>query len=103
MQCTRRIVETAEHLVDHVFAREPARQCVPAFPWLLRVLFAARPEALTRVLNVVARAVFGAVLKRARLTALARHTSGVSPNSLWTRSEISQRDSARDAKCIDIT
>lgn len=70
------MVETAEHLADHVFPRVPVRQWVLSFPWLLRVLFAARPEVLTRVLNVVARAVFSALLKRARLTALARRYVG---------------------------
>ena len=59
------MVETAAHLVGHVFPRIPVRQWVLSFPWPLRLLFAARPDVLTRVLNVVARAVSSAVLKRA--------------------------------------
>jgi len=33
---TRRMVETAAHLVDHVFPRLPVRQWVLSLPWLLR-------------------------------------------------------------------
>lgn len=62
---TRRMVETAAHLVDHVFPTVPVRQWVLSFPWPLRLLFAARPEVLTRVLSVIARAVSSAAIKRA--------------------------------------
>ena len=47
------MVETAAHLVDQVFPRVPVRQWVLSFPWPLRLLFAARPEVLTRVLKRV--------------------------------------------------
>ncbi len=73
----RRMVETAAHLVDHVFPRIPVRQWVLSFPWPLRLLFAARPEVLTRVLNVVARAVSSAVLKRAGLSRSAGAETGI--------------------------
>ena len=33
---TRRMVETAAHLVDHVFPRQPVRQWVLSLPWRLR-------------------------------------------------------------------
>ena len=59
------LVETAAHLVDHVFPRVPVRQWVLSFPWPLRLLFASRPDRLTRVLNVVTRALSTAVLKGA--------------------------------------
>ena len=40
----RRIVESAAHLVDHVFPEEPVRQWVLTFPIPLRVLLAAHPQ-----------------------------------------------------------
>jgi len=43
----------------------------------LRLLFAARPEALTRVLNVVARALSTAVVKRAGLSRSAGGETGI--------------------------
>jgi len=50
------MVESAAGLVDHVFPQVPIRQWVLSFPWPLRLLFAARPQLLTRVLAVVIRA-----------------------------------------------
>lgn len=47
----RRMVETAAHLVDNELARVPLRQWVVTFPWPLRLVFAARPDWLTRVLG----------------------------------------------------
>jgi hypothetical protein len=60
----RRMVETAAHLVDHVIPRVPVRQWVLSFPWPLRMLFAARPEALTRCLAVVIRSIETHLLQR---------------------------------------
>ena len=62
-----RMMETAAHLVDHVLPRAPLRQWVLSFPWPLRLLFAAHPQWLTRVLGIVTRALSGAILKRAGL------------------------------------
>ena len=42
----RRMVESAAHLVDHVFPEAPVRQWVLTFPFPLRFLFAAHPDAL---------------------------------------------------------
>jgi hypothetical protein len=61
------MAETAAHLGDHVLPRVPLRQWVVSFPWPLRLLFAAHPQWLTRVLGIVTRALSGAVVKRARL------------------------------------
>ena len=71
------MVETAAHLVDHVFPRVPIRQWVLSFPWPLRLLFAARPDVLTRVLTVVTRALSTAVVKRAGLTRSAGAETGI--------------------------
>ncbi len=104
------MVETAAHLVDQVFPRVPVRQWVLSFPWPLRLLFAARPEVLTRVLNVVARTVSSAVLKRVGLSrsagaraaiahgsaGAAKHMAGIAPAILlhsrhpW-RSDVRER------------
>ena len=63
----RRMVDTAAHLVDHMLPRVPIRQWVISFPWPLRLLFAARPDWLTRVLGIVTRALSSAVVRRAGL------------------------------------
>ena len=73
----RRMVETAAYLVDHVFPRVPVRQWVLSFPWPLRLLFAARPDVLTRVLNVATRALSTAVLKGAGLSRSAGAQTGI--------------------------
>jgi ribosomal protein S27E len=73
----RRMVETAAHLVDHVFPQVPVRQWVLSFPWPLRLLFAARPDLLTRVLGVVTRALSTAVIKRAGASRSAGAQSGM--------------------------
>jgi hypothetical protein len=65
----RRMVESAAGLVDHVLPHVPIRQWVLTFPWPLRLLFAARPELLTRVLAVVTRALSTALAHRAGLRA----------------------------------
>ncbi len=53
------------------------RQWVLSFPWPLRLLFAARPQVLTQVLNVVTRALSSAVVKRAGLTRRAGGQTGI--------------------------
>ncbi len=60
----RRMIETASHLVDHVLSQVPIRQWVLSFPWPLRLLFTARPEVLTQVVNVVARALTRAITRQ---------------------------------------
>ena len=71
------MLETAAHLVDQVFPRVPVRQWVLSFPWPLRLLFAARPDVLTRVLNVVTRARSTAVLKGAGLSRSTGAQTGI--------------------------
>ena len=69
---SRRMAESGAHLVDNVLPKAPYRQWVVSFPWPLRLLFAARPQWLTRVLGVVTRALSRALLKRAGV----RHCDG---------------------------
>jgi hypothetical protein len=63
----RRMVESAAHLLDHVVPDIPMRQWVLSFPWPLRMLFAARPDWLSRILGIVTRALSSGVLRRAEL------------------------------------
>jgi hypothetical protein len=51
------MIESATHLVDHVFPEVPIRQWVLTFPFPLRFLFANDPQALSEVLAIVQRAI----------------------------------------------
>jgi hypothetical protein len=53
--------------VEHVFPEVPVRQWVLSFPWPVRLLFAARPDLLTRALGVLTRALSTAAQRRAGL------------------------------------
>jgi hypothetical protein len=62
------MVESAAHLVDHVFPEQPVQQWVLTFPFPLRFLFATQPEALTQVLTVVQRSISSFVIQRSGLS-----------------------------------
>jgi len=49
----RRMAETAALLADDVFPDAPLRQWVISFPFPLRFLFAAHPQAMGKVLGIV--------------------------------------------------
>jgi ribosomal protein S27E len=53
----RRMAETAALLADEVFPDAPLRQWVISFPFPLRYLFAAYPQAMGKVLGIVYRAI----------------------------------------------
>jgi hypothetical protein len=53
----RRMAETAALLADEVFPSVPLRQWVISFPFPLRYLFAAHPQAMGKVLGIVYRAI----------------------------------------------
>jgi hypothetical protein len=61
------MVESAAHLVDHVFSEVPVRQFVLTFPMPLRFLLAAQPQALSQVLVVVQRGISTFLIHRAGL------------------------------------
>ena len=80
----RRMTETAAHLVDHVIPRVPVRQWVVSFPIPLRMLFAAHPQRLTPVLQVIHRVIttflmaLGQPLKQAGVRRSEAHSGAVS-------------------------
>ena len=53
----RRMAETAALLSDEVFPDVPLRQWVISFPFPVRYLFAAHPQAMGKVLGIVYRAI----------------------------------------------
>ena len=63
----RRMVETSAHLIDRVLPAVPVRQRVLSFPWPIRLLLSTRPEAVTRVLAIVARAIETSLIRRAEI------------------------------------
>jgi ribosomal protein S27E len=85
----RRMVESAAHLVDHVFPEAPVRQWVLTVPFPLRFLLAAKPRVLTEVLAVVQRAISTFLIHHAGLTVSSTATSSRfatgQPMSFWTR------------------
>jgi hypothetical protein len=71
------MVETAAYLVDHVIPRVPVRQWVLSFPIALRILFAAHPQLLTPVLQIIHRVTASFLLKQAGLKRSDAHTGAV--------------------------
>lgn len=51
------MAETAALLADDFFSDVPLRQWVISFPFPLRYLFAAQPQAMGKVLGIVYRAI----------------------------------------------
>lgn len=56
---TRRMAESARHLVEEVFGPRPVRQWVLSFRYPLRFLFASKPEAIGPALGIVHRVIAG--------------------------------------------
>lgn len=73
---TRRMVESAAHLVDHVFPEVPVRQWVLTFPFPLRFMLAAEPRALTAVLAVVQRGLSTFLIRQAGFTVASGARTG---------------------------
>lgn len=63
----RRMADTSSYLLEQVIPPIAMRQWVVSFPWPLRLVFAARPDWLTKVLGIVSRAISSAVIARAGL------------------------------------
>ena len=61
------MAETAALLADEVFPDVPLRQWVISFPFPLRYLFAAHPQAMGRVLGIIYRAISTHLIHKAGL------------------------------------
>jgi ribosomal protein S27E len=73
----RRMVESAAHLVERVIPRVAARQWVLSFPIPLRILFAAHPELLSSVLQIIHRVIATFLIKQAGVRRSEAHTGAV--------------------------
>ena len=62
------MAETAALLADEVFPDVPLRQWVISFPFPLRYLFAAYPQAMGKVLGIVYRAISTHLIHKAGLS-----------------------------------
>lgn len=67
---TRRMYETAIHMVKAVFPHKPVRQWVATFPMQLRVLLAVRPEIMARCLAITHQTVGAYYRKKAEAEVL---------------------------------
>lgn len=70
------MVDSAAHLVDHVLPLVPVRQWVLSFPYPLRLLYSTHPQALTRTLKIVLRAIETHLIRKAGLTRSSGACSG---------------------------
>jgi hypothetical protein len=61
------MAETAALLADEVFPDVPLRQWVISFPFPLRYLFAAHPQAMAKVLGIIYRAISTHLIHKAGL------------------------------------
>ena len=71
------MAETAAHLVDHVVPRVSVRQWALSFPIPLRTLFAAQPQLLAPVLQVIHRVIATFLIKQAGLKRSEADTGAV--------------------------
>ena len=80
----RRMVESAAHLVDQIIPQVPVRQWVLSFPIPLRVLFAAHPELLSSVLQIIHRVIATFLIKQAGVKRQrSPHRCGHAHPALW--------------------
>ena len=74
---SRRMAQTAAHLVDAVIPRVPVRQWVLSFPIPLRVLLAAHPQLISDVLQIVHRVVATFLIRQSGFKRSDAHTGAV--------------------------
>jgi hypothetical protein len=71
------MAQSAAHLVDCVIPRVPVRQWVLSFPIPLRILFAAHPELLSPLLQIIHRVIATFLIKQSGLRRAQAHTGAV--------------------------
>jgi hypothetical protein len=69
---SRRMAETAAHLVDHVFPEVPVQQWVLSVPFSLRYRLAYDSSLVRDVAQIFVRAIFSSILRRAHIAASNR-------------------------------
>jgi ribosomal protein S27E len=74
---TRRMVDSAAHLVDEVLPEQPIRQWVLSIPMPMRLLLASYPHLLTKVLSIITRALGSFLIKKAGFTLKQAQTGAV--------------------------
>jgi hypothetical protein len=70
----------SSYLLEQVIPHVRLRQWVVSFPRPLRLVFAARPDWLTKVLAIVSRAILSAVIARAGYDAVKGRKRAPSPS-----------------------
>jgi hypothetical protein len=73
------MAETAALLADEVFPDVPLRQWLISFPFPLRYLFAAHPQAMGKVLGIVYRAISTHLTHKAGFQLKQAATGAVTP------------------------
>jgi Transposase zinc-binding domain len=86
----RRMAETAAHLIDHVIPPVPVRQWVWSFPIPLRILFAAQPQLLAPLLQVIHRVIAAFLIKQARRSQRKEVTTTSMPNHALQRTDVQE-------------
>ena len=77
----RRMAETAAQLVDHVILRVKVAQWVWSFPIPLRFLFAAHPDLLAPVLQVIHRVISTFLIQQTGLKRTQAHSGARRQNA----------------------
>ena len=102
------MAETAALLADDVFPDVPLRQWVISFPFPLRYLFAAHPQAMGKVLGIVYRAISTHLIHKAGLQLKGGATGAVTliqrfgnPQSARTLENLVARSVARARSEMD--
>ena len=72
----RRMIDTADHLVNHVFPNARIRQWVISFPFQLRYLMAYDAEKLNKILAIVIRAIKGFYRNKAKAKGIKKAEFG---------------------------
>jgi len=75
--CAKRMTESSALLIDNVLPRQPMRQWVLSVPFPLRLLFASKPEVMSKVLGIVYRTIANHLIKKAGFTNKTARTGAV--------------------------
>jgi hypothetical protein len=71
------MAQSAAHLVDSVIRRVPVRQWVLSFPIPLRIVFAAHPDLLSPLLEIIHRVIATFLIKQSGLKRAQAHSGAL--------------------------